>query len=181
MLDWDKKPSTINRSLISISSFCQWAQQNDLIPNNPAEGIRSVAEEPLAPRALERKEQLGLLRAVRRSGNLRDLAIITTCCCIPVCALVNFVICEFLILEYPHIVIWLQCGRARERNGVIRPIKLNCYRCSEGFYLKSLDDNEQITYIAGSKPERGAFSVLRAEANAADRSWCSPHCTEICV
>ena len=78
MLDWGKKPSTINRSLISITSFCQWAQQNDLIVNNPAEGIRSVAEEPLAPRALDRKEQLGLIRAVRKSGNLRDLAIITT-------------------------------------------------------------------------------------------------------
>ena len=73
-----KKPSTINRTLISISSFCQWAEECDLIPNNPAEGVRNVVEEPLGPRALDRKEQLALLRAVRRAGKIRDLAIITT-------------------------------------------------------------------------------------------------------
>ncbi len=73
-----KKPATINRTLISISSFCQWAEECDLIPNNPAEGVRNVVEEPLGPRALDRKEQLALLRAVRRGGKIRDLAIVTT-------------------------------------------------------------------------------------------------------
>ena len=78
MLREHKKPATINRTLISISSFCQWAQDCDLIPNNPVEGVRNVVEEPLGPRALDRKEQLALLRAVRRTGKIRDLAIITT-------------------------------------------------------------------------------------------------------
>ena len=77
MLDQGRKPSTINRHLISISSFCQWAHKNDLIPNNPVEGIRTVPEEPLGPAALERKQQLALVRAVRKSGKIRDLAIIT--------------------------------------------------------------------------------------------------------
>jgi site-specific recombinase XerD len=77
MLQQGKKPSTINRSLISISSLCQWAQQEGRIPSNPAEGIRSVAEEPLGPRALERKEQLALLRTVRKSGKIRDLTIVS--------------------------------------------------------------------------------------------------------
>ena len=77
MLREHKKPATINRTLISISSFCQWAQESNLIPNNPAEGVRNVVEEPLGPRALDRKEQLALLRAVRRAGKIRDLAIIT--------------------------------------------------------------------------------------------------------
>ena len=77
MLREHKKPATINRTLISISSFCQWAQDSNLIPNNPAEGVRNVVEEPLGPRALDRKEQLALLRAVRRAGKIRDLAIIT--------------------------------------------------------------------------------------------------------
>ena len=77
MLKEHKKPSTINRTLISISSFCQWAQDCNLIPNNPAEGVRNVVEEPLGPRALDRKEQLALLRAVRRAGKIRDLSIIT--------------------------------------------------------------------------------------------------------
>ena len=77
MLRDHKKPATINRTLISISSFCQWAQDCNLIPNNPAEGVRNVVEEPLGPRALDRKEQLALFRAVRRAGKIRDLAIIT--------------------------------------------------------------------------------------------------------
>lgn len=77
MLKEHKKPATINRTLISISSFCQWAQESNLIPNNPVEGVRNVVEEPLGPRALDRKEQLALTRAVRRAGKIRDLAIIT--------------------------------------------------------------------------------------------------------
>ncbi|MDE0506137.1 MAG: tyrosine-type recombinase/integrase, partial [Candidatus Poribacteria bacterium] len=78
LLRQQKKPATINRTLISISSFCQWAHDTNLIPNNPAEGVRNVVEEPLGPRALDRKEQLAFLRAVRRAGKIRDLAIITT-------------------------------------------------------------------------------------------------------
>ena len=77
MLREHKRPATINRTLISISGFCQWAQHCNLIPNNPVEGVRNVVEEPLGPRALDRKEQLALLRAVRRTGKIRDLAIIT--------------------------------------------------------------------------------------------------------
>ena len=77
MLAQGRKPSTINRHLTSISSFCQWAHKKGYILNNPVEGIRPVAEEPLGPAALEQKQQLALIKAVRESGNIRDLAIIT--------------------------------------------------------------------------------------------------------
>ena len=130
MLDWGKKPSTINRSLISISSFCQWAQQNDLIPNNPAEGVRSVAEEPLAPRALERKEQLALLRAVRKSDNLRDLAIITMLLHtgMRVGELCNLRVSDIRISTHSNMV------TVREGKGTKTaqyPFKLNCHKCFE--------------------------------------------------
>ena len=155
MLDWDKKPSTINRSLISISSFCQWAQQNDLIASNPAEGIRSVAEEPLAPRALERKEQLALLRAVRRSGNLRDLAIITMLLHtgMRVGELCNLRVSDIRISTNSNMVT-VREGKGTKRRNV--PLNSTAIGVLKDF-IKSFDNNEEVTYIAGSKPERERF------------------------
>ena len=155
MLDWDKKPSTINRSLISISSFCQWAQQNDLIASNPAEGIRSVAEEPLAPRALERKEQLALLRAVRRSGNLRDLAIITMLLHtgMRVGELCNLKVSDIRISTNSNMVT-VREGKGRKRRNV--PLNSTTIGVLKDF-IKSFDNNEEVTYIAGSNPERERF------------------------
>lgn len=155
MLGWDKKPSTINRSLISISSFCQWAQQNDLIASNPAEGIRSVAEEPLAPRALERKEQLALLRAVRRSGNLRDLAIITMLLHtgMRVGELCNLRVSDIRISTNSNMVT-VREGKGTKRRNV--PLNSTAIGVLKDF-IKSFDNNEEVTYIAGSNPDRERF------------------------
>ena len=155
MLDWGKKPSTINRSLISISSFCQWAQQNDLILSNPAEGIRSVAEEPLAPRALERKEQLGLLRAVRRSRNLRDLAIITMLLHtgMRVGELCNLRVSDIRISTNSNMVTVREGKGTKRRNIPLNSTVIGILRD----YLKSFNDNAKVTLIAGSDPERGRF------------------------
>lgn len=155
MLDWGKKPSTINRSLISISSFCQWAQQNDLILNNPAEGIRSVAEEPLAPRALERKEQLSLLRAVRRSGNLRDLAIITMLLHtgMRVSELCNLRVSDITISTNSN-MITVREGKGTKRRNI--PMNSTVIRVLKDF-LNSSDGNRQTITVAGSAPERDQF------------------------
>ena len=155
MLDWGKKPSTINRSLISISSFCQWAQQNDLILNNPAEGIRSVAEEPLAPRALERKEQLALLRAVRRSGNLRDLAIITMLLHtgMRVSELCNLRVSDIRISTNSN-MITVREGKGTKRRNI--PLNSTVIRVLKDF-LNSSDSNSQTILVTGSAPERDRF------------------------
>ena len=155
MLDWDKKPSTINRSLISISSFCQWAQHHDLIPNNPAEGIRSVAEEPLAPRALERKEQLALLRAVRRSENLRDLAIITMLLHtgMRVGELCNLRVSDIRITTHSNMVTVREGKGTKRRNIPLNSAVIAVLKD----YLKSFDSNGEVTLIAGSSPERDRF------------------------
>ena len=155
MLDWDKKPSTINRSLISISSFCQWAQQHDLIPNNPAEGVRSVAEEPLAPRALERKEQLGLLRAVRRSGNLRDLAIITMLLHtgMRVGELCNLRVSDIRISTSSN-MITVREGKGTKRRNI--PLNSTVISVLKDF-LKSFSSDDQVTLITGPNPEKERF------------------------
>lgn len=155
MLDWGKKPSTINRSLISISNFCQWAQQNDLIPNNPAEGIRSVAEEPLAPRALERKEQLALLRAVRKSANLRDLAIITMLLHtgMRVSELCNLRISDIRISTNSN-MITVREGKGTKRRNI--PLNSTVIRVLKD-YLNSFDKNKKTTVVASPTPEQGRF------------------------
>ena len=152
MLDWGKKPSTINRSLISISSFCQWAQQNDLILNNPAEGIRSVAEEPLAPRALERKEQLALLRAIRKSGNLRDLAIISMLLHtgMRVGELCNLRVSDIRISTNSNMVTVREGKGTKRRNIPLNSTVIGVLKD----YLKSFSSNEQATLITGSNPEK---------------------------
>ena len=155
MLDWGKKPSTINRSLISISSFCQWAHQNDLILSNPAEGIRSVAEEPLAPRALERKEQLGLLRTVRKSGNLRDLAIITMLLHtgMRVSELCNLRVSDIRISTNSN-MITVREGKGTKRRNI--PLNSTVIRALKD-YIRSLDSTQQTTVIAGPHPGQGRF------------------------
>ena len=155
MLDWGKKPSTINRSLISISSFCQWAHQNDLILSNPAEGIRSVAEEPLAPRALERKEQLGLLRAVRKSGNLRDLAIVTMLLHtgMRVSELCNLRVSDIGISTNSN-MITVREGKGTKRRNI--PLNSTVIRALKD-YITSLESAQQTTVITGPNPEQGRF------------------------
>jgi len=155
MLDWGRKPSTINRSLISISSFCQWALQNDLIVNNPAEGIRSVAEEPLAPRALERKEQLGLLRAVRKSGNLRDLAIITMLLHtgMRVGELCNLRASDIIISTNSN-MITVREGKGTKRSNI--PLNSTAIGVLKD-YLKSLNNNGETAFVVGSNPEKERF------------------------
>ena len=155
LLDWGKKPSTINRSLISISGFCQWAQQHDLIPNNPAEGIRSVAEEPLAPRALERKEQLALLRAVRRSDNLRDLAIITMLLHtgVRVSELCNLRVSDIIISTNSNMVT-VREGKGTKRRSI--PLNSTAIGVLKD-YLKSFDNSSEVALIASSNPERDRF------------------------
>lgn len=155
MLGWGKKPSTINRSLISISSFCQWADQNDLILNNPAEGIRNVAEEPLAPRALERKEQLGLLRAVRKSGNLRDLAIITMLLHtgMRVSELCNLRVSDISLSRHSN-MITIREGKGTKRRNV--PLNSTVIGVLKD-YLKSLESNGRTIVVTTPNPEKERF------------------------
>jgi len=75
------KPSTINRRLIALRRFFRWAKQEGLVGESPFDVLEKVLvkeQKDTAPRWLDRKEQLALLRAVRKGENKRDLAIIQT-------------------------------------------------------------------------------------------------------
>ena len=75
------KPATVNRRLVVLRRFFGWAGQNELTTENPfavLETVRVKEQREIAPRWMDHREQLALLRAVRQGGNTRDLAIIQT-------------------------------------------------------------------------------------------------------
>lgn len=89
------KPTTVNRRLISLRRFFKWAHRQRLVDENPFDllervYVREQASQEIAPRWLDGKEQLALLRAVRKgsddssnrsdgsNGSIRDMAVIQT-------------------------------------------------------------------------------------------------------
>lgn len=76
-----RKPATINRRLKALRRFFQWASQKALVASSPFEVLEKVfvaEQRDIAPRWLTHPEQLALLRAVRRDGDRRDLALLQT-------------------------------------------------------------------------------------------------------
>ena len=79
MLQRDSKPATVNRRLIALRRFFRWAIRDGHATSSPFEILENVhvkEQKDVAPRWLSRKDQLALLRAIRRSENLRNLALI---------------------------------------------------------------------------------------------------------
>ena len=81
LLSRGQEPATANRRLIALRGFFRWARQSGLARENPFEGMERVLvkqQKDTAPRWLDRKEQLALMRAVRRGESVRDLAVVQT-------------------------------------------------------------------------------------------------------
>lgn len=73
------KPATINKIFITLKSYFKWLIQKGAIAESPVAFIRAVKQGRRAPRWLDRKEQLALIRQVQKGtkpGDKRDLAII---------------------------------------------------------------------------------------------------------
>jgi site-specific recombinase XerD len=71
-----RAPATIKRHLAALRKFCRWAISQQLLKENPTDGVKGIASAPRAPRWLEKRDVDKLLRACERSGNKRDLAIL---------------------------------------------------------------------------------------------------------
>ncbi len=79
LLQRDSKPATVNRRLIALRRFFRWAVRAGYATSSPFEILENVhvkEQKNVAPRWLSHKDQLALLRPVRRSTNPRDLALI---------------------------------------------------------------------------------------------------------
>jgi len=81
LLTRGKKPATVNRRLVALQRFYKWAQRQGYATENPfevLEGVRVKQQKGIAPKWLDQKQQLALLRAVRKGESQRDLAIVET-------------------------------------------------------------------------------------------------------
>lgn len=71
------KPSTVNRTLMSLKRYFAWTRKTQLIQSNPASLIKFVPKEASPPRHLDNNEEDALVAAVNATGTLRDQTIIT--------------------------------------------------------------------------------------------------------
>lgn len=71
------KPSSVNRTLMSLKRYFAWTRKTQLIQADPASPIKFVPKEATPPRHLSDEEEEALVAAVNAVGTLRDQAIIT--------------------------------------------------------------------------------------------------------
>jgi integrase/recombinase XerD len=74
--DLHQKPHSVNRALISLKHYCNWAMQKQFISYDPSAPVKLVGEEEHAPRHLEDEEAQALVAAVTNEGSLRDRVLI---------------------------------------------------------------------------------------------------------
>lgn len=70
------KSASVNRTLISLKRYCQWAVDQGMLGRDPAKVIKLVREEAQSPRHLSDEEEEALIAAVAMRGDLRDQTII---------------------------------------------------------------------------------------------------------
>ncbi|MDO7786997.1 tyrosine-type recombinase/integrase [Desulforamulus aquiferis] len=71
------KPNTVRQTLTHLKAYFDYLVNFGIIPDNPVQHVKSVTTAKMTPKWLTRNEQNALIRAVRRYGDLRDLAMIT--------------------------------------------------------------------------------------------------------
>src|SRR6266567_839071 len=73
----DLKPSTVNRTLMSLKRYFAWSRKTQLTQSDPASPIKFVPKKASPPRHLSNEEEEALVAAVNAAGTLRDQTIIT--------------------------------------------------------------------------------------------------------
>lgn len=70
------KPATINRRIITLKRFFEWATIEGHIRRDPSTPVKLVPREKTSPRQMTEKEEAALVAAAEHSGSLRDQSII---------------------------------------------------------------------------------------------------------
>jgi integrase/recombinase XerC len=70
------KIATINRRLVTLKMFFEWAVERGYLEVNPSLNIKLLAPEKILPRQISAAEEKMLIEAVTGGGSLRDQAII---------------------------------------------------------------------------------------------------------
>ncbi|MFL5805132.1 MAG: hypothetical protein ACJ8CR_25735 [Roseiflexaceae bacterium] len=73
-------PATINRALVTLRAYCDWAKHQELITENPVEEIKAIPTSQPIPKSLPAGAVDAILRAVRSEKDerirLRDEALL---------------------------------------------------------------------------------------------------------
>ena len=70
------KPASVNRYLVSLKRYFNWAGESGLIQRDPARPVKLVGEEKRAPHHITDREEAALMAMVEAMGNRRDRTII---------------------------------------------------------------------------------------------------------
>jgi integrase/recombinase XerD len=70
------KPATINRRLITLKRFFEWAASESRIRRDPSKPVKLIPEEKVSPRQMTDKEEAALIAAAEHGGSLRDQTIL---------------------------------------------------------------------------------------------------------
>jgi len=71
------KPTTVNRRLAALGTFCRWAVEAGLLKDDPTQGVKGLKSGRAAPKAIERAELNRLVRKAQQSGRPLHAAIVT--------------------------------------------------------------------------------------------------------
>jgi integrase/recombinase XerC len=67
--------ATVNRALVTIRRYFQWLADQGHVPANPAQAVKELKRQQLAPRGLDRAQVRKLLREVELRQDVRAIAI----------------------------------------------------------------------------------------------------------
>jgi integrase/recombinase XerC len=70
------KPATINRRLITLKRFFDWAVSESRIRSDPSKPVKLIPEEKVSPRRMTVKEEAALIAAAEHGGSPRDRTIL---------------------------------------------------------------------------------------------------------
>lgn len=71
------KINSINRFLVSLKRYFEWAVTSEMIERDPARVVKLARHQQTVPRFIDDKEEEALMAAVTTSRNLRDRTILT--------------------------------------------------------------------------------------------------------
>ncbi len=170
------KPSTVNRTLMSLKRYFAWTKKTQLIQSDPASPIKFVPKEASPPRHLSDEEEEALVAAVNATGTLRDRTIVTLLLHTGLRAQ------ELCTLTRQQVHLGKRNGTLRivGKRKKVREVPLNTNACSIlNQYLETL--SQECSYLFPSEKTHGALTgralghLVTKYATQAQVANISPH------
>jgi len=166
------KPATVSRRIRALNNFFDWLVEVKVIPSNPTLGVR-LPKERRKPKALSPQELYRLRRAVYKSRNARDIAILE------VLVGAGLRVSELCTLDLSDLEIFERKGTARVRGkgDKYREVPLNSdVRHAITNYLKERGSTPGRLFLGqrGPMTPSGVFRTLQKYARQAGLAV-SPH------